>query len=99
MVQTNMGIRASDYIDYDIVDAVPREQKIKKQIEVDGTWETRQFIRIPVFGADHRARGNSELEKWCYKYYKEPRYLGPWFKIAGYIILDEKTYTHWKLCE
>jgi len=41
-----MGLRASDYIDYDIIEAVPVEQKIKKQI-----------------------------------------------------ILDEKTYTHWKLCE
>jgi hypothetical protein len=99
MVQTNMGLRASDYIDYDIVDAVPREQKIKKQIEVDGAWETRQFIRIPIRGADKHIVGTSELEKWCYDHYKEPRYLGPWCKVSGYIILDEKTYTHWKLCE
>ncbi len=96
MVQTNMGLRP---IDYDVIDAVPCEQKIKKQIAVDGEFVERQFIRIPVRNVDHRARGTSELEEWCYKYYNSPKYLGPWFKVSGYIILDEKTYTHWKLCE
>lgn len=99
MVHTNMGIKAADYINYDVIDAVPREQKIKKIIEVNGEWEDRQFIRIPIHGADKHYKGSSTLEKWCYEYYKEPRYLGPWFKVSGYIILDEKTYTHWKLCE
>jgi hypothetical protein len=96
MVQTNVGLRP---IDYDIIEAVPVEQKVKKQVAVNGAWEERQFIRIPIRNADHRARGTSELEEWCYKYYQSPRYLGPWFKVSGYIILDEKTYTHWKLCE
>jgi hypothetical protein len=99
MVQTNLGLMP---IDYEIIDAVPTQQKTKKQVPVPtskGEFEERWFIRIPVRGADRLRRGDSELEKWCYDHYKEPRYLGPWFKISGYIILDELTYTHWKLCE
>jgi len=93
MVQTNMGLRP---IDYDIIDAVPVEQKVKKQVAVNGVWEERQFIRIPI-GSERSGPG--ELENWCREHYNQPRYLGPWFKVSGYIILDEKTYTHWKLCE
>jgi hypothetical protein len=93
MVQATLGLRP---VDYDIVDAVPQTQKIKKKIQVDNEWEDRMFIRIPV-GPDRL--GLSGLEKWCKEHYKEPRYLGPWFKVSGFIILDEKTYVHWKLCE
>jgi len=91
VVQTKMGLIP---LDYDIVDAVPATRKIKKTIPVDGKWEDRIFIRIPVGQS-----GNKELEDWCSKYYGTPRYLGPWFKVSGYVILDEKTYVHWKLCE
>ena len=93
MVQTNMGLRP---VEYDIIDAVPVEQKVKKQVAVNGVWEERQFIRIPI-GPERSGPG--ELENWCREHYNQPRYLGPWFKVSGYIILDEKTYTHWKLCE
>jgi len=96
MVQSNMGLRP---IEYDIIDAVPREQKIKKQVAVNGEFVERQYIRIPTHRADQYVIGTSKLEEWCRKHYKEPKYLGPWFKVSGYIILDEMTYTHWKLCE
>jgi hypothetical protein len=86
-----MGLRP---VNYDIVDAVPQTQKIKKKVPVDGVWEDRMFIRIPVHN-----RIPSNLENWCREHYNEPRYLGPWFKVSGYIVLDEKTYVHWKLCE
>lgn len=79
----------------EIIEAFPQTQKIKKKIAVDGVWEDRMFIRIPI-GSD---RIPTELEAWCHDHYKTPRYLGPWFKVSGYIILDEKTYVHWKLCE
>lgn len=93
MVQTPLGMRP---VDYDIVDAVPVTQKIKKKIQVGHDWEDRMFIRIPI-GPDRLGPG--ELENWCRKHYKEPKYLGNWFKVSGFIILDEKTYVHWKLCE
>ena len=96
MVQANMGLTP---LEYDVVDAVPTTQKIKKQVPVNGVFEERVFIRIPIRGTDRLRKGESELENWCYKHYKEPRYLGPWFKVSGFIVLDEKTYVHWKLCE
>lgn len=86
----------------EVIDAVPVQQKIRKQVPVparNGEFEERWFIRIPVYGVDKLRKGDSDLEKWCYDHYKEPRYLGAWCKVAGYIILDEKTYVHWKLCE
>ena len=92
MVQTNMGMRP---VAEEIIDVVPQTQKIKKKIAVDGVWEDRTFIRIPI-GSD---RIPTELEAWCHEHYRAPRYLGPWFKVSGYIVLDEKTYVHWKLCE
>ena len=96
MVQTKMVLRP---IDYNIVEMVPVTQKIKKKIQVGNEWEDRMFIRIPVYGADRLVRGESELEKWCREHYGEPKYLSNWFKVSGYIILDEKTYVHLKLCE
>ena len=86
MVQTNLGI-----IQENIVDVVPQTRKIKKKIAVN-----RMFIRIPI-GSDRK--GPSELEKWCRDHYAAPVYLGNWFKVSGYIVLDEQTYVHWKLCE
>lgn len=93
MVQSNMGIRAP--FDYEI----PKEHKIKKKIQINGNWEDMQFIRMPVAGTDRLTKGKSDLEKWCYEHYGEPKYLGRWCKVSGYIILDERTYVHWKLCE
>jgi len=93
MVQTSLGMRS--YQD-EIIDIAPQAQKIKKKIAVDGVWEDRLFIRIPV-GPDRMGPG--DLEKWCLERLSKPKYLGEWFKVSGYIILDEKTYVFWKLCE
>lgn len=85
---------------YEEITNLPATQKIKKKIIAgNGEWEDRTFIRMPVTGTDRLYKGKSELEEWCYQHYKEPRYLGPWCKVSGYIILDEKTYTHWLLCK
>ncbi len=100
MVQPKMGLAPYQPINYEYVDAVPAEQKIKKKIEKNGEWVDRTFIRIPLSVAHTRyGTTESDLEQWCRQFYKEPRYLGPWFKVSGYIILDEQVYTHWKLCE
>ncbi len=80
----------------EIIDMVPQTQKVKKKIAINGEWEDRTFIRIPV-GSERM--GLSELEVWCRKRLGEPKYLGEWFKVSGYIVLDEKTYVFWKLCE
>jgi hypothetical protein len=102
MVQTQMGLKP--YIEY--VDAVPEASKQRKQIFENGEWKERIFIRIPTRGLeiingtkDNGYRSCTVLEKWCRDHYKAPKYQGPWFKIDGYIILDDRTYVHWKLCE
>jgi hypothetical protein len=71
--------------------------KIKKKLWENGEWVDRTFLRLlPPDGN----RGNvSEMEKWCRKTYGEPRINGPWFKASSYIIMDEKVYVFWKLCE
>jgi hypothetical protein len=94
MVQASLGMTPVQY--EEVIEVVPQEQKIKKKIQVEQDWEDRMFIRIPVQSDRH---GPSELENWCREHYKQPRYLGPWFKVSGFIVLDEKTYVHWKLCE
>jgi len=85
--------------EYNIIDSVPVEQKIKKKIQINGKMEDMVFIRIPVKDIDRLTKGKSNIELWCYEHYGEPRYLGRWFKVTGYIILDDRTYVHWKLCE
>lgn len=80
----------------EIIDIVPQTQKIKKKVSVNGEWEDRTFIRIPI-GPERMPPG--ELEKWCRERLGEPKYMGEWFKVSGYIVLDEKTYVFWKLCE
>ena len=93
MVQNSLGMTPINYEYIDEQPAPPR--KIKKTVpDNKGGWEERTFIRVHVGESS-----SSELEKWCRDHYKHPRYLGPWFKVSGYIVLDEKTYVHWKLCE
>jgi len=96
MVQAKMGL--APYRE-EIVDMVPETQKIKKKIQVGNEWEDRVFIRIPVHGTDRLTNGTSKLETWCRERLGEPKYLGEWFKVSGYIVLDEKTYVWWRLCE
>ena len=84
---------------YEIIDAVPATQITQKVIFRNNNWETVSFIRIPVRGVDRLARGKSDIENWCYEKYGNPTYLGPWCKVENYIIMEDKIYVHWKLCE
>ena len=69
MVQAKMGLRPIE----DIIDVVPTTQKIKKKIAVNGEWEDRTFIRIPI-GPERM--GPCELEVWCRQRLGNPKYLG-----------------------
>lgn len=99
MVQSTMGVAPYQPINYEYIDAVPQQQKIRKKIQKEGEWVDRIFIRIPLSVSETRSGTPGKLEDWCRKHYNEPRYLGPWFKVSGYLVLDEQVYTHWKLCE
>lgn len=84
---------------YEIIDAVPTTQVVKKIVLKNNIWETVTFIRIPVHGVDRLYKGSSDIEQWCYKHYGNPTYLGSWCKVTNHIIMEDKTYVHWKLCE
>jgi len=71
--------------------------KIKKKLWENGEWVDRTFLRLHP---PDSTRGKvSEMEKWCRETYGEPKLNGPWFKASSYIIMDEKVYVFWKLCE
>ena len=97
MVQAKMGMTPINYED-DIIDVGPNDfHKTKKKIWQDNEWVDKTFIRF--LPKDYNAYGGSEMEKWCRQHYGEPRFQGPWYKVSGYILMDDKTYVHWKLCE
>lgn len=97
MVQTKMGLVPCQDT-YEIVDVGPNDfVKTKKKIWEDNTWVDKTFIRL--MPKDHNKYDGSEMEHWCRQHYGEPKFQGPWYKVSGYILMDEKTYVHWKLCE
>jgi hypothetical protein len=62
----------------------------KKKIWRGNQWEEHKFYRL---------YGDSKLEDWCKEKFGQPQYQGSWFRISRYIVLNEKTYMFWKLCE
>lgn len=81
--------------------AVDREIKIKKKmLSPANVWEDRTFIKLPKRNSD-RFSNKDDIENWCREHYGAPKYQGSWWVLptAGYVILDEKVYVHWKLCE
>ena len=70
----------------------PTIKPVVKQIEKDGQWVPVNFYKM---------RCTTEMEEWCRKKYGASKYLSDWFLLptAGYIVMNEKTYLHWKLCE
>ena len=97
MVQTNMGMTPVIYGD-NVVEVGPNDfVKTKKKIWQDNEWVDKTFIRL--LPKDYNAYGGSEMEKWCRNRYGEPKMNGPWNKVSGYILMDDKTYMFWKLCE
>ena len=97
MVQAEMGMTPITY-EEDIIDVGPNDfHKTKKKVWENNEWVDKTFVRI--LPKDHNAYGGSEMEKWCRQHYGEPKFQGPWYKVSGYILMDDKTYVHWKLCE
>lgn len=97
MVQAKMGMTPITYED-NIIDVGPNDfVKTKKKIWQDNEWVDKTFIRL--LPKDYNKYNGSEMENWCRQHYGEPKFQGAWYKVSGYILMDEKTYVHWKLCE
>ena len=91
MVQTNLGLN----MQYD--DTEELHLRVKKLLWEKDVWVEKMFFRIqPPDGSGGRF---SRMEQWCRERYGAPVLHGPWFKASSYLIMDEKTYVFWKLCE
>lgn len=101
MVQVSMGMNTPVYYEeVTVAENAPGLRVINKKIpNQNGEFEDRKFIRIPRQMVSEQFTGKSKLEEWCYETYGKPQYLKAWFKTHSDIVLDEKVYTHWKLCE
>ena len=82
----------------EIIDVGPNDyHKTKKKIWENNEWVDKTFIRL--LPKDYNAYGGSKMENWLRERYGEPKFQGSWYKVSGYIMMDEKTYMFWKLCE
>lgn len=80
------------------VDVGPNKfHKTTKMVWENNEWVEKKFVRLYA-GSDKTATA-SEMEKWCIDHYGSPKANGRWFKVSGYIVMEEKVYVHWKLCE
>lgn len=87
MVQPDMGIIPT-YID---VDKEINFRKLKKTISVDGEWVEKVFYEVKPY--------KYETADWCFKYHGYQQYQGNWWATSTSIVMEEKVYVHWKLCE
>jgi hypothetical protein len=69
-------------------------RKFKKTVPSDGAWEDRIFYEMTLF-----LIGRDAIEKWLEKHYGIARYAGTWWTTHNGICMNEKIYTHYKLCE
>jgi len=53
------------------------------------TVEDRKFWKMPF---------NKRIEQWCQKHFGNPK-NSTWFKVNNHIIMNEKVYMYYKLCE
>ena len=80
---------------YEYVDVIPDKnlQKIIKKVCVKGEWEDRIFIIIN----DGSNRG--PVQQWLSEHYGPSQYGVTWWSTFTSVCMQDKIYTHWKLCE
>ena len=86
-----MGFKYYDHVD--IIDYVPTNRKIKKKIFINNEWQEQLFIQVDWSRA---------LETWLREKYPENQgYLKVWWLTSHpkRVIINDKIYVHWKLCE
>lgn len=91
-----MGFKQVTDIEY--VDVGPNPNafhKTKKMVWENNEWVEKKFIRL----SSPDKNGISSMELWCNEHYGAPKVHGAWFKVLNYIVMEEKVYVHWKLCE
>lgn len=88
----------SQTTDIEYVDVGPNTfHKTKKMVWENDSWVEKKFVRL--YTGNDKRNVVSEMEQWCIDHYGSPKVNGQWFKVSGYIVMEEKVYVHWKLCE
>lgn len=78
-------------IETEVVDAVGTKNIVtRKKVYENDEWKDRLFYRMVH---------TTKIENWCREHYGEPKYLGKWLCSGSYIVMDESTFIHYKLCE
>jgi hypothetical protein len=85
--------RPAGEIIYEDYDPSYNLTKTKKKIYTNGEWVDLTLVRMPT---------NRLVEEWCREHYgtaKGTIVEGNWQTTFGKIVMTEKMYVHWKLCE
>ena len=90
MVSSNLGLTP---IDYQYIDEEPINfRKLKKTVPIgDGNWEERVFYEIKPM--------KRETIDWLTTHYGRLSYQNTWWSTHTSVVMNDKIYTHWKLCE
>ncbi len=86
----------TDYVfKADWIDEVPINfRKIKKTVSLNGIWEERIFYEIKENDTKRRL-----MEDWLTQHYGRAAYTITWWKTHTSVVMCDKIYTHWRLCE
>lgn len=91
MVSSSMGV--GSFVNYEeIIDVEPVNfRKLKKTVPSNGGWEERTFYEV-------RPASISTLD-WLHNNYGGHSYQNTWWSTHNSIVMRDKIYTHWKLCQ
>lgn len=91
MVSSDMGV--GSFAPYqEVIDVEPVNfRKLKKTVPFNGGWEERTFYEI-------RPASISTLD-WLHNNYGGYSYQNTWWSTHNSIVMRDKIYTHWKLCQ
>ena len=80
---------------YEVIDVIPDKklQRIIKKVSINGEWEDRIFYIIN----DGSDRG--PIQQWLSDHYGPSKYGITWWATFTSVCMQDKIYTHWKLCE
>ena len=69
---------------------IPVKRSFKKTSWNGVDWETMQYFELEL---------DQKLMTWCELHYNRPKYTRTWWSTHNSIVINEKIYVHWKLCE
>ena len=69
-------------------------REFKKSLWNGSAWEVIKFYELKKPSSE-----KSKINNWLTEHYKGPQYSRTWWETWDGIVMHEKIYVHWKLCE